>query len=146
HTDSFLLDRDIPTFKMARVRCRFALQGGSAANSPPRFAPMWQCAGAHQAVGAGTPGDVQWTLATRSQLKSTTWAFQLPGFTNSAVHEVNGLVGNCVITGSAREGLLCDFDGTGLYQHLQESDFATLYSGTWSGGTNNANKFILSGA
>lgn len=149
HQLNFDRGKDIPTFKTKDVNLRFPLMGGSAANSPPRFNPFFQCAGMKGSVIAGTPGGYQWVQATRAELATmaATIAQEMVGESTSWVEEVNGVYGTCVITAAPDQGVIGALTGTGLFQMPQAGTLKSIYGGgstNWAAGTNNANKAIVS--
>lgn len=148
HQQNFEQSKDIPTFTTKDVNLSFPIYGGSAANSPPLWAPFFQCAGAKGTVVAGTPGAYTFTQATRLQVATmaATIAQEMYGDTTGWVEEVNGVYGNCVVTAAPDAGIIATLTGKGLMQAPQSGTLKSIYgsgSTNWSAGTCNANKSIV---
>jgi hypothetical protein len=147
HQVSWTKQKDIPTTALQPINFTFPLMGGTSAIAGFRASPIFRCAGMKETIGA----TIIYTPATPADVVSASIAQELPGYVvgstaESIVEEANGCFGNIIFRGTAETGLMAEFRGLGLFQDAQESTLRTLYgAGTnaWSGGANNANKFIL---
>ncbi len=148
HQAGWTKGKQIPTTALQPVNFQFPLTGGSGAAAGFRQGVLFQAA----AAKATTATEITYTPALPSECKSVTLAQELVGYqvgvtSESAVIEANGVFGNVILRGSPENGLIGEFRGLGLYQDPQETTLKTVYGGgstAWSGGTNNANKFLLS--
>lgn len=148
HANSFTKQKRIPTTALRPVNFRFPLTGGTGAAAGFRQGVLFEAAGWKATVGAS----IAYALAPLADIKSITLAQEWPGYavgvaSESVVIEANGVFGNIRLIGTAAEGLYGEFAGLGLFQDPQETTLKTAYGGgttAWSGGANNANKFILS--
>src|SRR5262245_38623826 len=150
HQVSWTKLKDIPTTALQPINFQFPITGGTSAILGFRADPIFQCAGMKLTTGAS----LVYTPAAPDTVKSATMAQELVGYTvgataQSVVEEANGVFGSIIFRGTAEAGLIGEFRGIGLFQQAQESTLKTLYGGgttAWTGGANQANKFILSGA
>lgn len=148
HQAGWTKQKQIPTTALQPVNFSFPVTGGTAAATAFRQGPILEAAAAKLTSGA----TLVYTPAAPADCKSITVAQELVGYqvgvaSESVVNEANGVFGNVILRGTPENGLIGEFRGLGIYQDPQETTLKTAYGGgtvAWSGGANNANKFLLS--
>jgi hypothetical protein len=150
HSTGWTKQKSIPTTALQPVNFLFPMTGGTSATAGWRHLPILQAAGCKATTGA----NIALTPIAPADAKSATFAVEMPGYqvgvtAESVVLEANGCFGSAILRGTFDGGFMGEFRGLGLYLDPAETTLKAAYGGgstAWSGGTNNANKFILSGS
>lgn len=138
HNATLSRTKDLIGQRWYQINVGGPLIGNTSGGSAPPFDALWKAGGLQGAVCASTATKYRYAPCSLKQQTSSTFACELDG----KVHESNGVVGTLTI--SAQVGGECrwQFSGSGLYQVPQHGTFATVYSGTWSGGTDNSASWL----